>query len=203
MEKRNLKFLKELKNSLQIPLRKAIELANQCGEDCEKCKKAFYEEKIKSIIQQTDCSFDEAKELLDIYKDTQKVIKKLSEKIIRITIANKPITEKYGFELWGEYENEKICYGNNAVIFIPFSHFELILDDFKSVFPIENYCSEDNFFDITGTNSFDRKSINQIVKRILNKKYENQDEADFIKQITNWLIEKSKTAKNIIVFGNL
>lgn len=49
MKKPHLDFIKELKNTLHIPLQKAMALAHQHGEHIEKCRNALYQLQINSL----------------------------------------------------------------------------------------------------------------------------------------------------------
>lgn len=201
----NAKFLNELREKLGVGLSEAMRLLKENGEDFEKCEKALYDEKIAQIIAATECQPHEAEASFQRFYDVEKAVKSLKNRASVCSVEGLAYDEPYGFVLSAFDENENELEGKNAVIIVPFSHFEkYLLESFQAVFPIENYIFEnDNSFDVTGDNFFGKKEIFEIIEHLKSQKFPHENERIFVQKIIDWLTEKIAIAHEINVFGTL
>lgn len=196
----NTEFIKKLRETLDIPLNKALSLAKMHGEDIVLCQEAFREEQVRQIMAQTECDHDQAVAYLQRFNDPQKAIEAIQNQVYTLAVVNVDYHEPYGFQLWAETENGEIYKGNRYAVFVPFSHFEkYLLADFKEFFSDEDEMA----FDVTGTNFFNKLSIEKIIKKLNEKSFEKENERQFVQNIIDWLSEKINIAPIIVVNGTL
>lgn len=113
---------------------------------------------------------------------------------------------KIGFILWTENENGefyKTEKRNDA--FIAEEDFDLVLEIFESVFPVQNPWNNkiEDQFDRTGNNYFNNEIGKIILEKIKGIKSNDSKETYFLNQLLDWLNDKLAYADYIVVYGNL
>jgi len=203
MDNENIKILR---NKISVPLSKALKLLQKNNGDVELSEQDFHSGNITEISEKAECDYATAKRNYEICNyDITKAIEKINQIQVIIT-TGKVIDSKIGFILWPENAEGKFyktVKRNDA--FIPAKDFDIILNVFDSVFPLNDL--QGNFeqvgFDITGHNFFDHKTCRQIIEKI--NRIESNDESvkSFLVKVINWLNDKLTYADYIVVYGNL
>lgn len=197
-----------LRSRITIPLDVAIQLLKENKGDIDASEQAFHNNNITEITLAAECDYKTAKEHYELYKyNITKAIKKINSKEIIITTSEIPIARNaIGFILWPENdkrEGYKTTKRND--IFIPDADFDLVINEFKSVFPLRNPWNKmiEDSFDNCGHNYFDNKSCRIIVARIKQSKTDDPKVIEFKKQLIEWLNDRLRYADYITVYGNL
>ena len=200
--------IKILRNKIAIPLNIAIKLLEENKGDIEASEKEFHNNNIKEISVVAECDFETARESYGFCKyDTTKAIEKINSKQVIITTRENPIPRnEIGFILWPENkdgENYKTKKRNDA--FIPTADFDYVINEFRSVFPLENPWNKiiEEHFDVCGHNYFDNKTCKTIIEKIMEKKTEELKITKFKNELIEWLNDKLIYADYIAVYGNL
>lgn len=202
----NTENIKILRNKISIPLNKAIELLKKNNGDVELSEQDFHNENIIEICKTTDCDKETAtKEYQICDYDVRKAVERINQKPVVIGTAKFP-DSKIGFILWPENENGefyKTQKRNDA--FIATEDFDLVLEIFESVFPIQNPWNNtiEDQFDRTGNNFFDNKTSLLILQKISEIKSNDLAENCFLKELIEWFNDKLSYADYIVVYGNL
>ncbi len=200
--------IKILRNRIAIPLDIAIKLLEENKGDIDASEKEFHNNNIKEISVVAECDFETARESYDFCKyDTTKAIEKINSKQVIITTRENPTPiNEIGFILWPENkdgENYKTKKRNDA--FIPTADFDYVINEFRSVFPLENPWNKiiEEHFDVCGHNYFDNKTCKTIIEKIMEKKTEELKITKFKNELIEWLNDKLIYADYIAVYGNL
>jgi len=200
--------IKILRNKIAIPLDIAIKLLKENNGDIDASEQEFHNNKIKEISVVAECDFEIAKQSYDFCKyDTTKAIEKINSKQVIITTREKPTPRnEIGFILWPENkdgENYKTKKRNDA--FIPTADFDYVINEFRSVFPLENPWNKniEEYFDVRGHNHFDNKTCKTIIEKIKQTKTNELKVKKFKEDLIEWLIDKLMYADYIAVYGNL
>lgn len=200
--------IKILRNKITIPLDIAIQLLKKNNGDINASEQEFHNSNIREISISAECDPDTARENYNLCKyDIQKAIEKINSRQIIITTRDNPSPRnEIGFILWPEDQDGK-CYKttkrNDA--FIPTSDFDYIINEFKSVFPLENPWNKDmeESFDVCGHNYFDKNTCRIIIDSIMQTKTDELKVAKFKNELIEWLNDKLGYAEYIVVYGNL
>ncbi|MBE8727312.1 hypothetical protein [Flavobacterium hungaricum] len=202
----NPESIKILRSKISIPLNKAIELLKMNNGDVALSEQSFHTENIIEICKVTECDEETAQKEYQICNcDVTKAVERINQKLVVIG-TGKFQDSKIGFILWPENENGefyKTAKRNDA--FITAEDFDLVLEVFQSVFPLQNpwnNSSEDKF-DKVGNNFFDKKKALIILQKINEIKSKDANETRFLKELTEWLNDKLSYAAYIVVYGNL
>ena len=137
--------------------------------------------------------------------DVEKTIKRINEKEIVFTRQKNRIS-KIGFVLWSENEKgEPFDTKARSNVFIPTNDFDLVLEVFKGVFPLENVKEQtiDEAFYSRGLNRFDKKTSEEIISELNKIPSEDEEVQQFLNQLINWFKEQLEFADYISVYGNL
>lgn len=204
----DLEKIKILRNKISIPLNIAIELLKKHDNDILACEKEYHNNNVKEISKITVCEEEIAREnYIFCNYDKAKAIDKINSRQIIITIRkNKAPKNEIGFVLWPENtngENYKTVKRNDA--FIPTADFDTIIENFKSVFPLQNPWNKtiEESFDTCGHNYFDNKTCIKIVEKISQTKTDDPNLNSFLQEVIQWFNDKLKYADYIIIYGNL
>lgn len=204
----NSEKIKILRNKIAIPLDIAIKLLKENNGDIDACEKRYHNDNIKEISILAECDYETARKSYEFCKyDMAKAIEKIySKEVIISTRENSISRNEIGFILWPENkdgENYKTKKRNDA--FIPKDDFDFVIDEFKSVFPLENPWNNDieEYFDVCGYNYFDNETCKTIVEKIMAKKTDELKIIKFKKEFIEWLNDKLIYADYIAVYGNL
>lgn len=204
----DLQKIKSLRNKIAIPLDTAIELLRKHDNNILACKEEFYNNNIKEISILTECKEEIAKEnYIFCNYDKAKTIHRInSRQIIITTRKDKAPKNEIGYILWPENANGegyKTVKRNDA--FIPTADFEIIIEVFKSVFPLQNPWNKniEDSFDTCGNNYFDNKTCLQIIARINSIKTDDPNIKQFLHEVIQWFDDKLKYADYIVIYGNL
>lgn len=200
--------IKILRNKIAIPLDIAAKLLKDNNGNIEDSEREFHNTNIKEISVLAECDFETARESYNFCKyDKTKAIEKINSKQVIITTRENPTPRnEIGFILWPENrngENYKTKKRNDA--FIPSADFDYIINEFRSVFPLENPWNTniEEHFDICGTNWFDNKTCRIIINKIRQAKIEELKVTKFKNELIEWLEDKLQYADYIVVYGNL
>lgn len=202
----NTENIKLLRSKISIPLDKAIQLLKKNNDDVALSELDFHNENIIEICKKTNCDEEMARKDYQICNyDAAKTIERINQKVVVIATGNNP-DSKIGFILWPEnaevefYKTEK---RNDA--FISSEDFEIVLDVFQTVFPMQNPWNKtiEDEFDKVGTNFFDNQTSRLIVEKISRIETHNEKEKIFLLELINWLNDKLAYADYIVVYGNL
>ncbi len=204
----DLERIKALRNKISIPLNTAVELLRKYDNDILVCEEQFHNGNIKEISRITECEEEIVKQnYLFCNYDKNKTIEKInSRQIILTTRKNKAQKNEIGFIIWPENangENYKTVKRNDA--FIPTADFEVIIEKFKSVFPLQNPWNNniEESFDTCGHNYFDNKTCITIVEKISQTKTDDPNLNSFLQEVIQWFNDKLKYADYIVIYGNL
>jgi len=198
--------IKILRNKILIPLNKAIELLKKNNGDIELSEQDFHNENIIEICKVTECEEETARKEYQICNyDVIKAIERINQKPMKIE-TGKFSDSKIGFILWPEnesgefYKTEKRNYA-----FIAEEDFDLVLEIFESVFPVQNPWNNtiEDQFDKTGNNFFNNEIGKIILEKIKGIKSNDSKETYFLNQLSDWLNDKLAYADYIVVYGNL
>lgn len=197
--------IKKLREELHLPLKIAMELVKEYGEDFEICQEKYHQNQISSIAQTTECDVNTARDYYIKYQyDVEKTIRKIRERVVKIRVdEGVPPVYPYGFQLYsldseGNFPNE-----NNHFIFIHSEDFEWIWDAFELVFPVEFEGDMQHRFDATGSNYFGRKEVRQIISYLRNMKFDDEKVKIFAQKVADWLEKQLQYAQTIEVYGTL
>ena len=200
--------IKILRNKIAIPLDIAIKLLKDNNGNIEESEREFHNNNIKVISVLAECDFETAKESYNFCKyDITKAVEKINSKQVIITTRENPAQRnEIGFILWPENkdgENYKTKKRND--VFIPTSDFDYVINEFKSVFPLENPWNKniEKKFDVCGHNYFDKKTCLIIIEKIKQTKTDESIIAKFKNELIEWLNDKLKYADYLVVYGNL
>ncbi|RZJ51029.1 MAG: hypothetical protein EOO19_01780 [Chryseobacterium sp.] len=202
----NNESIKILRSKISIPLNKAIELLKKNNNDVALSEKDFHNENIIEICKTTDCDKETATKEYQICNfDVIKAIERINQKLVVIGTGKFP-DSKIGFILWPE--NEKGEFYKTAKrndVFIAEEDFDIVLDVFESVFPLQNPWNNtiEDRFDKVGNNFFDDEIGKIILEKINEIKSEDLKETHFLNQLSDWLNDKLNYADYIVVYGNL
>ncbi|UUC44465.1 hypothetical protein [Flavobacterium cerinum] len=197
-----------LRSRISIPLDVAIQLLRENKGDIDASEQAFHNNNIKEIMLAAECDHETAKKHYELYKyNITKAIKKINSKEIVITTSEIPTGRNaIGFILWPE-NNDRVGYESTKRndVFIPYVDFNLVINEFESVFPLQNPWNKmtEDSFDNCGHNYIDNKSCRIIVERIKQSKTDDPKVIEFKKQLIEWLDDKLSYADYITVYGNL
>lgn len=200
--------LKILRNKIMVPLDLAIKLLNENNNDPETCIEKFHIKNIEQVSLIAECDFETAKENYNFCRhNVEKAIRRInSEQVIFTTRETPSPRNEIGFILWPEDQdgkNYKSAKRNDA--FIPASDFDYVINEFKSVYPIENPwngCIETSF-DICSHNFFSKATCKIIIERIQQNHTKNPKIEKFKNELIEWLNDKLTYADYITVYGNL
>ena len=202
------KKVKELREKISIPLDVAIQLLKKNNGNILISEQDFHNNHINEISKVTECDFELAKEnYITCNYNKVKAIEKINSRQLIITTRENPTPRnEIGFILWPENskgERYKSLIRNDA--FIPASDFDYILDDFRSVFPLENYFDQsiEECFDVCGENYFDKKILRLIIKKLTQKETKDLKAQNFINELITWLNDKLEYTDYIVIYGNL
>jgi hypothetical protein len=200
--------IKTLREKIAIPLDVAITLLKKNNGDISICEKEFHNENINEICKIAECDEETANRYYKVCNcDKIKAIDRINSRQIVISTREKQTQgNEIGFILWPEKangENYKTTKRND--VFIPTADFDYIINEFKSVFPLENTVNKqvEESFDPCGHNFFDNKTCRLIVDSISEIKTDKPVVDRFIKELINWLNDKLEYADFIVVYGNL
>lgn len=200
--------IKILRNKITIPLDVTIQLLKKNNGDINICEQEFHNNNIEKISITTECDFDTARENYALcHYDITKSIERINVRPVIITTRDNPSPRnEIGFILWPEDKNGE-CYKttkrNDA--FIPTTDFDYVINEFKTVFPLENPWNKEmeESFDVCGHNYFDKSTCRIIVDAISPTKKDELKVAKFKAELTEWLNDKLVYAEYIVVYGNL
>ncbi|WP_445722849.1 hypothetical protein [Flavobacterium sp.] len=200
--------IKDLRSKISIPLDVAIQLLKKNNGNVFNSELEFHNNTIVEISEITACDLELAREYYNLYNhDRIKVIEKLNSKQTIITTKENLVPRnEIGFVLWPENkkgENYRTAKRNDA--FIPSADFEYVINEFKSVFPLENSWDKtvEEYFDICGNNYFDKETCKIIINKIRHTKTDELKVAKFKNELIDWLNDKLLYADCIVVYGNL
>lgn len=204
----NSEKIKMLRNKIAIPLETAIKLLKQNNGDIEASEQEFHNNHIKAISLLAECDFETARESYIFCKyDKEKAVEKINSKQIIITTRENPTPRnEIGFIVYPlnkDREYYKTKKRNDA--FIPTADFDYVINEFRSVFPLENPWNKDieKYFDVCGHNYFDNKTCLRIIEKINQTDQGIPRVQKFKKELIEWFQDKLKYAEYIIVYGNL
>lgn len=204
----DLEKIKTLRNKISIPLDIAIDLLRKHNNDILACEKEYHNNNVKEISKITACEEKIVrKNYIFCNYDKAKTIDKInSRQIIITTRKNKAPKNEIGFVLWPEStngENYKTVKRNDT--FIPTADFDTIIENFKSVFPLQNAWNKtiEESFDTCGHNYFDNKTCIKIIEKISQTKTDDPNLNSFLQEVIQWFNDKLKYADYIIIYGNL
>ncbi|MEJ5105060.1 hypothetical protein [Chryseobacterium sp. MYb328] len=197
-----------MRNKITIPLDVAIQLLKKNNGDIDISEQEFHNNNIREISISAECDPDTARENYELCKyDITKAIERINSRQIIITTRDAPSPRnEIGYILWPEDQDGE-CYKttkrNDA--FIPTTDFDYVIDEFKSVFPLENPWNKEMevSFDICGHNYFDKTTCKIIIDRIMRTKTDELKVAKFKNELIEWLDDKLEYAEYIVVYGNL
>jgi hypothetical protein len=200
--------IKILRNKIAIPLGVAIKLLKENNGDIEASEKEFHNNNIKEISVAAECDFETSRESYVFCKyDTTKAIEKINSKRVIITAReNRTSKNEIGFILWPtNKDGESYKTKKRNDVFTPAADFDYVINEFKSVFPLENPWNRmlEEHFDICGHNYFDKKTCKTIIKKIMKKNTEVVKINKFKNELIAWLNDKLIYADYIAVYGNL
>jgi hypothetical protein len=201
--------IKMLRNRITIPLDIGIKLLKENNGDIDSSEKEFHNNNIIEISVLAECDFDTARDNYDFCKyNTMKAVEKINSKQVIITTRENPTPRnEIGFILWPKNkdgENYKTKKRNDA--FIPTADFNYVINEFTSVFPLENPWNkniEKYFFEVCGQNYFDNETCKKIVEKIKQTKTNELKVTKFKNELIEWLSDKLIYADYIAVYGNL
>jgi hypothetical protein len=200
--------IKILRNKIAIPLDIAVKLLKENKGDIDASEIEFHNNNIKQISIVAECDFETARESYELCKyDITKTIEKINSKQVIITIRENPTPRnEIGFILWPENkdgESYKTKKRNDA--FIPTADFDYVINEFRSVFPLENPWNKniEEHFDVCGHNYFDKKTCKIIIEKIKKKKSDELKVTKFKNELIEWLNDKLTYADYLAVYGNL
>ncbi|MCS4303297.1 hypothetical protein [Chryseobacterium sp. BIGb0232] len=200
--------IKILRNKITIPLDVTIQLLKKNNGDIDISEQEFHNNNIREISISAECDPDTARENYELCQyDITKAIERINSRQIIITTRDAPSPRnEIGYILWPEDQDGE-CYKttkrNDA--FIPTTDFDYVIDEFKSVFPLENPWNKEMevSFDICGHNYFDKTTCKIIIDRIMQTKTDELKVAKFKNELIEWLDDKLEYAEYIVVYGNL
>jgi hypothetical protein len=200
--------IKILRNKIAIPLDIAIKLLKNNNGNIEDSEQEFHNNNIKEISIVAECDFETARESYNFCKyDTTKAIKKINSKQIIITTRENPTPRnEIGFILWPENKDgESYNTKKRNDAFIPTADFDYVINEFRSVFPLENPWNKsmEKYFDVCGHNYLDKKTCRIIIQKINQSKTDESKVTKFKNELMEWLNDKLKYADYIVVYGNL
>lgn len=204
----NSEKIKILRNKITIPLDVAIQLLKKNNGDINASEQEFHHNNIREISISAECDHDTARENYELCKyDITKAIERINSRQVIITTRDTPSPRnEIGFILWPEDQNGE-CYKttqrNDA--FIPTSDFDYVINEFKSVFPLENPWNKDmeESFDVCGHNYFNKNTCRIIIDSIMQTKTDELKVAKFKNELIEWFNDKLGYADYIVVYGNL
>lgn len=200
--------IKILRSRTAIPLDVAIQLLKENNGDIDASEQAFHHNKIRAIVFEAECDYETAKEYYELCKyDTTKAIERINDRTVRISTREKPTSRnEIGFSIWPA-DNDINYYKTKKRndVFIANYDFDLILDEFNSVFPIQNPWNKliENSLDHCGYNYFDNPTCQIILERIKQSKTDDPKVLEFKTQFIAWFEDKLNYATYIVVFGTL
>lgn len=200
--------LNMLRNSISIPLGRAIQLLKKNNGDVRASEMEFHCDNISEICIAAACNQETAEKYYhECRYDLAKATEKINALPVIITTGEHPSPRnEIGFILWpitasGEYY--KTTKRNDA--FIPTADFGYIIHAFKAAFPVQypeiNY--SDDSFDDCGHNYFDNAACRKIMERIRHPETEDPDVKKFKNELISWLDDKLQYADYMVVYGNL
>lgn len=200
--------IKILRSRIAIPLDIAIKLLKKNNGDVDVSEKEFHCNNIEEISVVEECDFETARESYEFCKyDITKAVEKINSKHVIITTRENPtLRNEIGFSLWPE-DKDGECYKtkkrNDA--FIPTTDFDYVINEFKSVFPLENPWNKliEDGFDVCGHNYFDKKTCQIIIEKIKQAKTDDLKIMKFKNELIEWLNDKLAYADYLAVYGNL
>lgn len=198
--------IKILRSRISIPLNTAFSLLKKNNGDVLLCEKEFHDNNIGEICLKTECDYKTAKKSYEVSNfDIIKAVERINQKQVTIT-TGKAKDSKIGFVLWPENANGEFYKTEKRNdVFISTEDFDIVLEEFKSVYPIQNPWNDlvEDEFDVLGNNFFDNKTCKQIVERISKIQSNDQQVQNFLIELINWLNDKLIYADYIVVYGNL
>ncbi|MPT34694.1 MAG: hypothetical protein E2604_06315 [Flavobacterium sp.] len=200
--------IKILRSRTAIPLDVAIQLLKENNGDIDASEQAFHHNKIRAIVFEAECDYETAKEYYELCKyDTTKAIERINNRTVRISTREKPTSRnEIGFSIWPvDHERHYYKTKKRNDVFIPAYDFDFILDEFNSVFPIQNPWNKqvETALYIYGHNYFDNATCRILSDRIAQSKTDDPKVLEFKMQFIAWLNDKLNYATYIVVFGNL
>lgn len=202
----NNESIKILRSKISIPLNKAIELLKKNNNDVALSEKDFHNENIIEICKITDCDEETARKEYQICNfDVIKTVERINQKLVVIGTGKFP-DSKIGFILWPENENgEFYKTAKRNDVFISEEDFDLVLEIFESVFPLQNPWNNEieREFDRLSNNFFDKKTSKIILEKLKTIKGEDEQEKTFVLELIKWFNDKLTYAHYITVYGNL
>lgn len=204
----NKEKLDALRAQIPLPLNKAIEALNKNNWDVDACVEEFHTNNINEIRRVTEC--DEATAQSN-YKacnqNVAKAIQRIFDQVVYIsTWKESPRLTGIGFVLWPDSKGKKHSRtGKREDVFIATYDFDFIEAVFRSVYPLTDpyLAREENSFDITGYNRFDRTTILVIAEKIGQLTHDDPVVLNFFKEVQQWLIDNSTKGEYIVVLGTL
>ncbi len=200
--------IKILRNKITVPLDIAIKLLKENNNDPETSIEKFHIKNIEQVSLIAECDFEKAKENYNFCRHhVEKAIKRInSEQIILTTRETPSPRNEIGFILWPKDkngENYKSAKRNDA--FIPTPDFDYVINEFESVYPIENPWNGfmETSFDLCGHNFFSNATCKIIVERIKQNNTTDPKIEKFKNELIEWLNDKLTYADYITVYGNL
>lgn len=199
--------VKLLRSKIAIPLDIAIKLLKDNNGNIEDSEQEFHNNNIKEISFLAECDFETARESYLFYKyDKTKAVEKINSKQVIITTRENPIPRnEIGFILWPEKDGENYKTKKRNDAFIPTADFDYVINEFKSVFPLENPWNKsmDEYFDVCGHNYFDKKTCRIIIDKIEQTQTDDLKIMKFRNELVEWLNDKLAYAEYLAVYGNL
>lgn len=119
----------------------AIKLLKEYNDNIEDSEREFHNNNIKEISVLAECDLETARDSYNFFKyDKTKAVEKINSKQVIITTRENPTQKnEIGFILWPENKNgENYKTKKRNVAFIPTADFDYVINEFKSVFPLEN-----------------------------------------------------------------
>ena len=205
-----LEKVKELRNRISIPMKKAIELLKKNNGDILLCETEFRNMNIAEICDRTMCGEELVRKT---YKecgfDTEKTIVCLSSR--GRTISTRNINERtpkreIGYSLSPSRYGEKWWLTPaSECVFISADDFDYIYDIVNSIFPITDPETQEKSYSIypCGDNRISKKAWETIIDKLETKHFEEQKVDKFVKDVICWVKEKLENADEIVLDGNL
>lgn len=197
--------IKKLREELHMPLKTALELVKNYGEDFEVCREKYHQNQILIIAQTTECDTDTAQAYYIRYGyDVEKVMKKIRERVVKIRVDESvPPKYKYGYQFYSFDAEGELSNKNDNYIFIHSEDFEWLWEAFESVFPVEFEGDVQHRFDATGSNYFGREQVQQVISYIRTMAFEDEKVKLFAQKVADWLEKQLQYATTIEVYGTL
>lgn len=199
--------VKLLRSKIAIPLDIAIKLLKDNDGNIEDSEQEFHNNNIKEISFLAECDFETARvNYLFCKYDKTKAVEKINSKQVIITTRENPIPRnEIGFILWLEKDGENYKTKKRNDAFIPTADFDYVINEFKSVFPLENPWNKsmEEYFDVCGHNYFDKKTCRIIIDKIEQTQTDDLKIMKFKNKLVEWLNDKLAYAEYLAVYGNL